>query len=178
MHFRNNSTDFWNWCRHYVRRAKSIISVHDNVNNTNFRIRNRKEYEEAKEIISQYEILKCSLNNEQNCLLEEWLINNKGKPGYNYNTFNNLDIIQYNWQKICFPKTKPKIKAIDKVKIGKALKRERQFQGLSIRFVAELLNISESTLKSYEEGNRLVRLDVIYQLSQIYDVSVDDLIRN
>ena len=179
MHFRNNSTDFWNWCRHYVRRAKSIIRVHENINDVNYLIRNKKYYDEAKEVLNQYEILKCSLNNEQNQLLEEWLINNTFKPKYSdYNATNNLKVIQSNWQIICFPKNKQKLKIIDKVKIGKVLKRERLFQGWSLKFVAELLNISEATLKSYEEGKRLVRLDVVYQLSQIYDVSVDDLIRN
>lgn len=123
MHFRNNSTDFWNWCRHYVRRAKSIIKVHENINDVNYQIRNKKRYDEAKEILNQYEVLKYSLSNEQNQLLEEWLINNKVKPEYSdYNATNNLKVIQYNWQKICFPKTKQKLKTIDKVKIGKALK--------------------------------------------------------
>lgn len=179
MHFRNNSTDFWNWCRHYVRRAKSIIKVHENINDVNYQIRNKKHYDEAKEIVNQYEVLKYSLNNEQNQLLEESLINNKVKPEYSdYNATNNLKVVQSNWQKICFPKTKQKLKNIDKVKIGKALKQERLFQGWSIKFVAELLRISEATLKSYEEGKRLVRLDVVYQLSQIYDVSVDELIKN
>jgi transcriptional regulator with XRE-family HTH domain len=48
---------------------------------------------------------------------------------------------------------------------------------MSLRFVANL-HISEATLKSYEMGTRLVRFDVMYQLSQVYDVSIDDLIHN
>lgn len=177
MHFRNNSTDFWKWCRHYVRRAKSIIKVHENINDVNYQIRNKKYYSEAKEILNQYEILKYSLSYEQNQLLEEWLINNKVKPEFSdYNATNNLKVIQYNWQKICFPQTKQKLKTIDKVKIGKALKKERLFQGLSLMYVAELINVNEVTLKSYEEGNRLVKLDVAYRLSQLYNISVDDLI--
>ncbi|MBN2300662.1 MAG: helix-turn-helix transcriptional regulator, partial [Acholeplasmataceae bacterium] len=46
-----------------------------------------------------------------------------------------------------------------------------------LKFVAELLHISEATLKSYEMGTRLVRLDVIYQLSQIYNTTIEDLIQ-
>ena len=176
MHFRNNHTDFWNWCRHYVRRAKSIIRVHDNSDNTCFRIRNKKTYEKAYEIINQYELLKLSLNDEQNDFLENSLINNVKPRKYNFKTFNNIDAIQYNWQKICFPEHKPKIKTLDKVKVGYMLKQERLFQGWSVKFVAELINISEATLKSYEEGRRLVRLDVVYQLSQIYDINIDYLI--
>ena len=47
---------------------------------------------------------------------------------------------------------------------------------MSLKFVADLLDISESTLKSYETGTRLVRLDVIYGLSQIYNTTIDELI--
>lgn len=57
------------------------------------------------------------------------------------------------------------------------IKGQRLYRGMSLRFVANL-HISEATLKSYEMGTRLVRFDVMYQLSQVYDVSIDDLIHN
>lgn len=47
---------------------------------------------------------------------------------------------------------------------------------MSLKFVADLLNISQATLKSYETGTRLAKLDVIYGLSQIYNMTIDDLI--
>ena len=176
MHFRNNETDFWNWCRHYLRRAKSVIKAYDNIDSTSYRIKNIKKYKEAKEILEQYEILKCSLSQEQNQLLEKSLINNEGLK-YNFKTFNNLHEIMRNWSRICFPKYKLKLKSIDKVKIGKTIKEQRLYHEMSLKFVAELLKISEATLKSYEIGTRLVRLDVIYQLSQIYNMTIDDLIK-
>ena len=177
MHFRNNSNDFWNWCRHYIRRAKEIIKVHENINDVNYQVRNKKYYDEAREILRQYETLKYSLNNDQNKILEEWLIKGLIKPGYNdFNANNNFMIIKSNWQRICFLKTKQVFKEIDRVKIGKALKKERLFQGMSLKLVSELINISEVTLKSYEEGKRLVSLDVVYQLSKLYNVNIEDLI--
>ena len=175
MYFRNNETDFWNWCRHYLRRAKSVIKAYDNIENTDFRIKNIKQYKEAKEIMEQYEILKCSLSDEQNQLLEKSLINNESFK-YNFRTYNNLDEIMKNWSRICFPKHKLKLKSIDKVEIGKTIKEQRLYHGMSLKFVAELLHISEATLKSYEMGTRLVRLDKIYQLSQIYNMTIDDFI--
>jgi DNA-binding XRE family transcriptional regulator len=176
MHFRNNETDFWNWCRHYLRRAKSVIKAYDGIESTSYRIKNIKKYKEAKEIMEQYEVLKCSLSEEQNQLLEKSLINNV-ELKHNFETFNNLDAIMRNWSRICFPKHKLKLKSIDKVKIGKSIKEQRLYHGMSLKFMAELLHISEATLKSYEMGTRLVRLDVIYQLSQIYNISIDDLIK-
>ncbi|MDY0318079.1 MAG: helix-turn-helix transcriptional regulator [Candidatus Izemoplasmatales bacterium] len=177
MHFRNNETDFWNWCRHYLRRAKSVIKAYDSIDSTSYRIKNIKKYKEAKEILEQYEILKYSLSEEQNQLLEKSLINNK-ELKYNFKTFNNLHEIMRNWSRICFPKHKLKLKSIDKVEIGKSIKEQRLYHDMSLKFVADLLHISEATLKSYEMGTRLVRLDVIYQLSQIYNTSIDDIIQS
>ena len=176
MYFRNNETDFWNWCRHYIKRAKSVIKVYDSIESTSYRIKNIKSYQEAKEILEQYEILKCSLSDEQNQLLEKSLINNE-ELKHNFETFNNLDEIMRNWSRICFLKHKLKLKFIDKVKIGKAIKNQRLYHGMSLKFVAELLHISESTLKSYEIGVRLVRLDVMYGLSQIFNTTIDNLIQ-
>ena len=176
MHFRNNETDFWNWCRHYLRRAKSVIKAYDSIERTSYRIKNIRKYKEAKVILEQYDILKCSLSDEQNQLLEKSLINNE-ELKYNFETFNNLDEIMRNWSRICFPKHKLKLKSIDKVKIGKTIKEQRLYHGMSLKFVAEILHISEAALKSYEMGTRLVRLDVMYQLSQIYNITIDDLIQ-
>ncbi|MBN2267838.1 MAG: helix-turn-helix transcriptional regulator, partial [Acholeplasmataceae bacterium] len=157
MHFRNNETDFWNWCRHYLSHAKSVIKTYDNIDSTSYRFKNRKQYKEAIEIMEQYEVLKRSLSDEQNQLLEKSLINNE-ELKHNFETFNNLDEIMRNWSRICFPKHKQQLKFIDKVKIGKTIKKQRLYHGMSLKFVAELLHISEATLKSYEMGTRLVRL--------------------
>jgi hypothetical protein len=177
MHFRNNETDFWNWCRHYLRRANSIVRTYDKIGSADYRIKNIRQYNEAKEVLEQYEILKYSLTEEQNQLLEKSLINNESFR-YNIRTFNNIDVIMKSWSHICFPKNKPKIKSIDKKEIGKSIKKQRLYHEMSLKFVANLLNVSEETLKSYETGARLVRFDVIYGLSQIYGVSIDDLINN
>ncbi|MGD9761717.1 MAG: helix-turn-helix domain-containing protein [Candidatus Izemoplasmatales bacterium] len=177
MYFRNNEVDFWNWCRHYLKRAKSVIKGYDSIDSADYRIKNINKYKEAKEILEQYEILKCSLSDEQNQLLEKSLINNE-ELKYNFKTFNNIDEIMRNWSRICFPKHKLKLKSIDKVKIGKTIKEQRLYHGMSLKFVAETLHISEATLKSYEMGTRLVRLNVIHQLSQIYNITLNELINN
>lgn len=97
---------------------------------------------------------------------------------YNYKNFNNYDKIRNNWSKICFPKFNPKIKSIDREKIGIVIKDQRLFHCYTLKFVADLLEISEATLKCYEEGTRLVRLDVVHGLAQIYDIGVDEIIDN
>lgn len=175
MFFRNNETDFWKWCRHYIKRARYVIELHDNIESADYLIKNIKQYKDAKEIIEQYEVLKCSLNDEQNQLLEKSLINNESFK-YDMRTFNHIDEIMRNWSQICFPKHKLKLKSISKIHVGKAIKNQRLYHDMSLKFVADLLNISQATLKSYETGARLARLDVIYVLSQIYNMTIDDLI--
>ncbi|QLY39405.1 helix-turn-helix transcriptional regulator [Hujiaoplasma nucleasis] len=81
-----------------------------------------------------------------------------------------------NWSQICFPKHKPKLKSIGKKEMSKVIKNQRVIYGMTLKYVADLLHISEATLKSYEMGSRLVRIDVLYQLSQIYNMTIDDLI--
>ena len=162
--------------QHYLRRSKSIIKVYNNIDSTSYRIKNIRQYKDAKEILEQYEVLKCSLSEELNLLLEKSLINNQSFK-YNIKTFNNIDEIMRNWSRICFPKHKLKLKSIDKKEIGKAIKHQRLYHGMSLKFVAELLHISKATLKSYEMGTRLVKLDVVYRLSQIYNMIIDDLIK-
>jgi len=104
------------------------------------------------------------------------LINNEGFT-YNIRTFNNIDEIIRNWSRICFPKYNLKLKSISKIEVCKAIKNQRLYHDMSLKFVADLLNISEASLKSYEKGIRLARLDVIYGLSQIYNMTIDDLMK-
>lgn len=88
--FRNNEDGFRKWCRHYIRRSKEIVRYYDKIDETGFLIRNKEQYDEAKVIIRQYEVLKCSLTADQNELLENCFINNQPMP-YNYKTFQNQD---------------------------------------------------------------------------------------
>lgn len=80
------------------------------------------------------------------------------------------------WREVCFPEGQPQISVLDPVKVGAKLKRIRVDQEFSVSKIAGLLHISPTTLRSYESGRSLVRLDVIYALAQIYDTSVDDLL--
>ena len=52
----------------------------------------------------------------------------------------------------------------------------RENHGLSRRQVAELLQINDKTLAAYEYGERLVKTDVLYGMSQLYKTSIDLII--
>ncbi|HHT95750.1 MAG TPA: helix-turn-helix transcriptional regulator [Clostridia bacterium] len=46
---------------------------------------------------------------------------------------------------------------------------------MSAKQAAELAGINAKTLYAYEEGTRMIKLDTLYKLSQIYDISIDAL---
>ncbi|QLY39404.1 hypothetical protein HF295_00430 [Hujiaoplasma nucleasis] len=71
MRFRNNETDFWNWCKHYLRQAKSVIRAYDNIESSSYRFKNIKAYKEAKEILEQYEVLKFLTNGRTKSIIRE-----------------------------------------------------------------------------------------------------------
>lgn len=84
--------------------------------------------------------------------------------------------IYHNWQEICFPKNNITVKTITKQEIGERIKAIRLQQGYTRALVADVIGVSETTLNAYENGDRLLRLDVAYQLAQIYGTTVDKLI--
>ena len=68
------------------------------------------------------------------------------------------------------------MKTVDKYLLGRAIKVEREDAGISRKQAADLLQINEKTLSAYESGERLVRVDVLYGMAQIYETSMDSII--
>ena len=173
-YFRKNETDFQKWCRRYVKDSLLHIEYVDRTYRGIMRLFESEEYHEALIIVRQYRVLMASLTDQQREFLEHTLMRDiyrfdkKGQATYR--------VIYENWCQICFPKHKSRIKTIDRFLIGKTLKELRLQNELSMSKVAELLNINYATLRAYESGERLVRVDVLYGLSQIYDTSVDRII--
>lgn len=49
--------------------------------------------------------------------------------------------------------------------------------GISAKQAAELVGISTKTLYAYEEDMRIIKVDTLNKLSQIYDISIDTLMK-
>lgn len=175
-YFCRNERDFFKWCRRYVRRAQQFIESYESDKGEFSRMLGEEEYRESVKIVRQYQVLLSSLPKEQQRFLDEYLIDNRDypifKPPYNRYTH----IIYENWEQICFPQNISRIKTIDRVQLGKTIRMMRENQGLSRRQVAELLQINDKTLAAYENGERLVKTDVLYGMSQIYKTSMDLII--
>ncbi len=85
-------------------------------------------------------------------------------------------IILENWQEICFPGRKYQLKTITKEQIGEKIKALRISCGYTRKQVADITGICEATLKAYENGDRMLRLDVAYLLAQVYELGLNQLI--
>ena len=72
-----------------------------------------------------------------------------------------------------FPNGDDRLKRLDKKKVAEILKKIRIKSNYNKEEVASLVGISSATLKSYEYGDVLVQLDVMYWLLQIYGINLE-----
>ena len=63
-----------------------------------------------------------------------------------------------------------------KIGINQNLKKYREMNGLTQQDVSEALNISRQSISKWENSKSYPDLDNLVLLSQLYNVSVDDLI--
>lgn len=62
---------------------------------------------------------------------------------------------------------------LDQMLIGKRIKEIRKNNKLTQKQLADLLNTSQSTISSYENGNTLILTSFLYELCKRLDVSMD-----
>ena len=167
-YFRKNEIDFYKWCR-IIPRCKYIVKSFSYYSPEMARSR-INEYEEARRILYQYKVLVATLNNEQRELLKNYYIPHKIAPWDKHYLFKEIYI---NWLEIVFPNGDDCLKRLDKNKVAERLKQLRIGSNNNKEEVAGLIGISSATLRSYENGDVLVPLDVLYLLLQIYGIDID-----
>ena len=72
-----------------------------------------------------------------------------------------------------FPNGVSRIKTVDTMGVAKTIKELRKNAGYNREEVSGLLNISVATLRKYEDGKSLVRLDILVSMLQIYGCDVN-----
>lgn len=170
--FRPTTADFWKWIHQYVLEAQLTVKMGSW--RPEFSI--TEEFAFAQKIYRQYRTLLASLSKKERELVENKLI--KGKV-INFSdqeeriAFSN---IFNNWQEICFPGGKNHLKRMSMEEFGAKITALRERNGYTRQHIADLLDINVSTLKAYEYGNRMIRLDLAYLLAQIYGVGLEELI--
>ncbi len=63
------------------------------------------------------------------------------------------------------------------VTIGKNITRLRKLSGMTQLELAEKLNYSDKSISKWEQGNGIPDVRILVQLSELFNVSVDDLVR-
>lgn len=64
------------------------------------------------------------------------------------------------------------LEEITNEEVGAAIKKAREYKCRSRKEVAELIGISQDTLKAYETGKRTLPFDVCYKLIQLYEFDI------
>jgi len=65
---------------------------------------------------------------------------------------------------------------MDQYKIGAFLRELRKENGITQEILAEKLNISDRTVSRWETGNNLPDINVLIKLSELYDISIPEII--
>lgn len=174
-YFRANETDFFKWCRHYVRRAIETVESFENGTDNMYGYQIEEDYYEALAIYRQYIVLYGALPPICRDYLDLYLIGNEARPYYKTSAV--YDEIYTTWKEVCFPKGGSMVKKVDYFSLGHVLRMIRVKKGLHARQVAELVGISQKTIYDYETGARCISLNALYGMAQIFEISVDELIR-
>ena len=65
---------------------------------------------------------------------------------------------------------------MDQRKIGSFLKELRKEKGLTQEQLAEKMNVSGRTVSRWETGSNMPDLDILIELSDLYDVDIRELL--
>ena len=60
---------------------------------------------------------------------------------------------------------------------GIALKERRNNSGIYKAEAARFVGVNARTLRSYEDGKRIIRIDVIYKMVQLYGIDIEKLLK-
>lgn len=61
--------------------------------------------------------------------------------------------------------------------LGERLKKERTKMGLTQQQIADILGVERSTYTKYECGSSKPSTRILYKISLIYSIAIDELIR-
>lgn len=177
--YRNNRIGFDKWKHTYIKEAVRIVEMfpHFGRFSGSYYQEKQKEYEDAIKVLNEYKSLLLWLDVEETLIFKSSMEGNGIIVNFNRRKISLIHKNIFNkWQAICFKNKKLRIKKIDDKALGTELRKIRELNFLTVTAVAEALEIAPSTLRNYELGNRTISLNVLYGLSQIYHISLEEFI--
>lgn len=169
-YFKRCETGFHKWCQR-IYYCKELISDYYHFSD-DMKEYYKDRFNQSKIIVDEYKKLCESLNDTQKEILKEYYLNNKTIP-WSIST-EDKRIIYKNWEEIVFPNGVSRIKTVDIMSVAKTIKELRKQAGYNREEVAGLLDISVATLRKYEDGKSLARLDVLVSMLQIYGCDINE----
>lgn len=168
-YFRRCETDFYKWC-HRIYYCKELISDYYHFSD-DMKDYYKEKYKLSSIIVNDYKKLYESLNETQKEILSKCYLNGKTIPWST--SMEDTRTIYNKWEEIVFPNGISRIKTVDTNSVAKTIKELRKEAGYNREEVAGLLNISVATLRKYEDGKSLVRLDILVSMLQIYGCDIN-----
>ena len=163
-YFEKCERGFYKWC-HRIYYCKELIRDYYHFSD-DMKEHYKEKYKLSLIIVNDYKTLCESLNEFQKEILNKYYINGKLPPWET--SSEDRKTIYNNWQEIVFPNGVSRIKTVETMSVAKIIKESRKNAGYNREEVAGLLNISVATLRKYEDGKSLVRLDILVSMLQIY----------
>lgn len=171
--YRKTDKDFKYWCCIEYNNACQFADIYETSNDIMFIVENNDKYKHYKRVINSYNVLYLSLNNEQKLILEA--IKNNTLHKIEYKTYDLKEVFD-NWLFIWFSNNDNLLKELDCREIGINLRLLRIRNRYSIKALADLLDVDQSTIKKYELGYQFPRVDLMYKIAQLYKMTIDEII--
>ena len=73
-------------------------------------------------------------------------------------------------------KTQGGLDMLDRENVGRAISEQRKIKGMTQKQLADLLNVSYQAVSRWEQGASLPSVDMIYDIAQALDTTVDFLL--
>lgn len=157
------------WLEAY-RRSREYVRIYKYYLGEEQKLSQREDFIEADRIVREYQILRCSLNDNDKELLERFLT--RGESDDAIKILHSPDIVA-NWETIVLASGEHSFAPFDPVVFGKKLRESREHKGFYRAEAARYLEISENTLRSYEDGKCIIRVDIFFRMLELYGVSIE-----
>ena len=163
--------------RRFVQQVMfNIQSCIEDFENKNLSVRpNADKYAMAKRLSILYEEFKSSLNEEETKRLREIKYGGTAFPEDPSLYYGSYDSMYKKWENIFFGE--PLFNEIDKTHLGILLFSIRESHWFSRAEIADATGYSYAKVRHYEMGHTLPTLDFLYKFTQMFDCSIDELIR-
>lgn len=137
------------------------------------------ERDRAKKFLDEYNEFKNNLNDVELIVLKHIIKYDNKIKGMSQERYGKIKMeIYVKWCRKFMPSDLIFIHELDRHKLSVVLKESRLNAGFSRKSVADFLIISESTMKMYELGERIPKINILYALCELYSLKIDEVIKD